>query len=529
VRIIIHHSSLFKIMPSVFGGLIKRAFTLADKVQGLGQTPEALQRRTLKRLLRKAQHTAFGKHYEFAEILAAPDIIQAFQEKIPIFDYDKMHDEWWHRALKNEPNVAWRGKVKHFALSSGTTGAPSKYIPMTDDMIRSIRKGGMKAFYASTKFGLDADFYTKKGLLIGGSTSLKDTGGYYVGDMSGINVKKRPLWLQPFVRPSDRISAIPDWNRRLDIIARNAKKWDIGYISGIPSWIQLMIEKVMAYNKVNNIHEIWPNLQVFVHGGIAFEPHRKAFDALMTKPMVYIDTYLASEGFFAFQNRPNNLSMAMILNIGIFYEFIPFNETNFSSDGNLIGNPKSYRINEVKGGIDYALIISTCAGAWRYLIGDTIRFTDIDRKEIIITGRTKQFLSVTGEHLSIDNMNQGIQHAQDSLKTDVKEYTVAAIETPSGFVHRWYIGCDPLVDAATFAALLDEKLKEVNDDYGTERSAVLLPPQVEAVSPTIFLEYLKSKGKFGGQAKFPRVMKKEAFAEFEAFVATEMVKVATPQ
>ena len=512
-------------MRSIVGGLIKRAFTLAEKVQGLGQTPEALQRRTLKRLLRKAQYTAFGMHYGFSEILSSPDIIQAFQENIPVFDYDKMHDEWWHRALKNETDVAWRGKVKHFALSSGTTGAPSKYIPMTDDMIRSIRKAGMKAFFASTRFGLDADFYTKKGLFIGGSTSLKDSGGYYVGDMTGINVKKRPLWLQPFVRPTNRISAIPDWNRRLDIIARNAAKWDIGYISGIPSWVLLMIEKVVAYNNVDNIHEIWPNLQVFVHGGIAFEPHRKAFDALMTKPIIYIDTYLASEGFIAFQKRPDSLSMAMILNNGIFYEFIPFNDANFSADGNLIGKPQAYNIDKVKKGIDYALIISSCAGCWRYLIGDTLRFTDIERKEIIITGRTKQFLSVTGEHLSIDNMNQGIQHAQDTLKTDVKEFTVAAVETPSGFVHRWYIGCEPLVDATTFATLLDEKLKSVNDDYATERSAVLLPPQVEAVSPTMFLEYLKLKGKFGGQAKFPRVMKKETFAEFEAFVASKRVKV----
>jgi GH3 auxin-responsive promoter len=512
-------------MQSVVGGLIKRAFTLADKVQGLGQKPETLQRRTLKRLLRKAQYTAFGKHYGFSEILLEPNIVKAFQEKIPIFDYDKMHDEWWHKALLNKNDVTWRGKVNYFALSSGTTGAPSKYIPMTDDMIRSIRKAGMKTFFASTKFGLDADFYTKKGLLIGGSTSLKDTGGYYVGDMSGINVKKRPLWLQPFVRPTDRILSIPDWNRRLDIIARNAPKWDIGYISGIPSWVQLMIEKVVAYNKVNNIHEIWPNLQVFVHGGIAFEPHRKAFDALMTKPMIYIDTYLASEGFIAFQKDPNNLAMSMILNNGVFYEFISFNEINFSPDGNLIGNPKVYNINEIKEGMDYALIISTCAGSWRYLIGDTIRFTDSERKEIIITGRTKQFLSVTGEHLSIDNMNQGIQYAQDMLKTDVKEFTVAAIETPSGFVHRWYIGCEPLIDATTFAFKLDEKLKEVNDDYTTERSAVLLQPQVEAIPPTIFLDYLKSKGKFGGQAKFPRVMKKETFMEWEAFVASKVEKV----
>jgi GH3 auxin-responsive promoter len=336
--------------------------------------------------------------------------------------------------------------------------------------------------------------------------------------MSGINVKRRPFWLIPFSHPNSRITAIADWNKRLDVIARNAPKWDIGYVTGIPSWVQLMIEKVVAYNKVDNIHEIWPNLRVFVHGGIAFEPHRKAFDQLMHQPMTYIETYLASEGFIAIQNRPDTHSMALILNNGIFFEFIPFNENHFSPEGNLIGKPKALTINEVQLGLDYALVISTCAGAWRYLIGDTVRFTDIERKEIIITGRTKHFLSVTGEHLSVDNMNQGIQYAQDILKTDVKEYTVAAIETENGFAHRWYIGCTPSVSAEKFKELLDKKLCDCNDDYTTERSSVLGEPEVIVLPHAVFYAYLKSKGKIGGQAKFPRVMKKEQFAEWEAFI-----------
>jgi hypothetical protein len=505
-------------MRKIVGRLIQRAFSLAGRIQGLGQSPSQLQQRTLRRLLRKAHNTAFGTHYQFDDILNSKDLIAAYQAHIPFFDYDKIHDEWWHRALENEADVTWKGKVKYFALSSGTTGAPSKYIPMTKDMLRAIRKAGMKAFYASTRFGLDPDFFTKQGLFIGGSTSLKERGDYFVGDMSGINVKRRPFWLIPFSHPNSRITAIADWNKRLDVIARSAPKWNIGYVTGIPSWVQLMIEKVVAYNKVDNIHEIWPNLRVFVHGGIAFEPHRKAFDQLMHQPMTYIDTYLASEGFIAIQNRPDTHSMALILNNGIFFEFIPFNESNFSPEGNLIGKPKALTINDVQLGIDYALVISTCAGAWRYLIGDMVRFTDIERKEIIITGRTKHFLSVTGEHLSVDNMNQGIQYAQDILKTDVKEYTVAAIETEKGFAHRWYIGCTPSVSAENFKALLDKKLCDCNDDYATERSSVLGEPQVIILPHAVFYAYLKSKGKIGGQAKFPRVMKKEQFAEWEAFI-----------
>ena len=501
------------------GGLIKRALTLADRIQGLGQTPIDLQRKTLRRLIRKAQFTAFGKHFNFSDILYSSDIIKSFQEHVPFYDYDKIHDEWWYRSLQNKSDITWPGKIRYFALSSGTTGAPSKYLPMTDDMIRSIRKAGFKSIFASTRFDLDADFFTKQGLFIGGSTTLKEMDGYFVGDMSGINLKASSLWLSSFSRPGKQIQSIQDWNRRIEIIARNAPKWDIGFISGIPSWVQLMIEKIIAYNKVDNIHDIWPNLQVIVHGGIAFEPHRKAFDALMRKPVVYIDTYLASEGFIAFQNRPDTKAMALILNNGVFHEFIPFNDENFTRDGNLIGKPRAYTVDEVKTGVEYAVVISTCAGAWRYQIGDTVRFTDTIRKELLITGRTKQFLSVTGEHLSVDNMNQGIQYAQDILKTDVKEYTVAAVETETGFAHRWYIGCEPSVDASTFGQLLDKRLCEVNDDYATERNSVLRDPQVEIVPPQLFLDYMRSQGKIGGQSKFPRVMKTKHFVEWETFIA----------
>jgi hypothetical protein len=509
----------------LLGTIIKRAFSLADKIQGLGQKPIDLQRKTLRRLMRKAQYTEFGKHFNFSEMLNEMDFIEAFQRNIPFYDYDKIHDEWWYRSLNNEPNITWPEKIKYFALSSGTSGAPSKYLPMTDDMIKAIRKAGFKAFYASTKFGLGADFFTKQGLFISGTTTLKDKGGYYVGDMSGINLKERPFWLLSFSKPGNRIQSIPDWGRRLDVIARNAPKWDIGFITGIPSWVQLMIEKVVEYNKVDHIHEIWPNLQVFVHGGIAFEPHRKSFDALMLKQMVYIDTYLASEGFIAFQSRPETQAMSLILNNGIFHEFIPFNEKNFTPDGNLKGHPKALTVDEVEEGVEYAIVITTCAGAWRYLIGDTVRFTDAERKEIMITGRTKHFLSVTGEHLSVENMNQGISYVSEEMNVDIKEFTVAAIETETGFAHKWYIGCEPLVDSATFTTLLDEKLRDVNDDYATERDNVLRTPQVEILPSGIFYDYLKSKGKVGGQAKFPRVMKKEQFSDWEAFVAAIMQKV----
>ena len=509
-------------MPIV-GGLIKRAFSLADKVQGLGQTPFELQRKTLQRLLKKAEYTAFGAHYDFDSILKDYDMMQAFQDQVPFFDYDKIYDEWWHRALNNsEANVTWPGQVPYFALSSGTTGAPSKYLPMTPDMIKAIRRSSMKAFFAATRFGLDSDFFGKQGLFVSGSASLKEKGDALVGDMSGISMRTRPMWARGLSKPGNRIQSMPDWQARLQAIARNAPKWDIVFLTGLPSWVQVMIERVMEHNKLSSIHEIWPNLQVFAHGGIAFEPHRAAFDRLMTKPMIYIDTYLASEGFIAFQNRLETRSMALVLNNGVFHEFIPFNETNFDSNGQIKGNPRAYAAHEIQEGVEYALAISTCAGAWRYLIGDTVRFTDAERKELIITGRTKHFLSVTGEHLSVDNMNQGVQFAAETLKIDVKEFVVSPIQSEGKHAHKWYIGCEPLPDPSLFKQLLEEKICEINDDYATERTAVLKEPQVVVVPPRFFHDYMQQQGKGGGQAKFPRVMKKEQFMDWEKFVDEQL-------
>jgi GH3 auxin-responsive promoter len=501
-----------------FGKLIKRALTLGDKVKRPHITPYDYQHKTLYCLLRKAEYTAFGQYYNFTNILDAEDMLDAFRNTIPLFDYDKMHDAWWHRSLDHAGNISWPRKTTYFALSSGTSGAPSKYLPMTIEMVKAIRKSSLKLFFKITKFDLDANFFTHPGLFVGSTTSVNEKDGFYMGDMSGISLRERPFWVQIISRPNKHIQSIPDWNLRTQAIAQNAKKWDISYITGIPSWVQLVLERVIEYHKVDNIHEIWPNLQAYIHGGIAFEPHRKSFDALMGKPMVYIDTYLASEGYIAFQARPNTRGMALILNNGIFHEFIPFNEKNFDADGAIIGKPRSYAVHEVEEGIDYALAISTCGGAWRYLIGDTVRFTDVKRAEIIITGRTKHFLSVTGEHLSVDNMNQGIRHTSETLGVDVKEFVVAAIKTPSGFAHRWYVGSDSVANSEDFGQLLDKHLCHINDDYATERKAVLGSPQLNIVPASFFYDYLNSKGKMGGQAKFPRVMKAEPFAEWEDFV-----------
>ncbi len=494
------------------------------KVDNLAKKPLKSQERALHRLLRKAKDTEFGKTYNFEEMAFSPTMLDDFRKTVPLFDYDALYEAWWHRLLDGESDITWAGKVNYFALSSGTTGAPSKYIPITKDMLRAIRRASFKTFFALTRHGVEDDLFTKQFLAVSSSSSLKQSSnGYYLGDLSGINIRKAPTWLNYMKKPEPEIVKIQDWDQRIDEIARNARKWDIATVAGIPSWVQLMIERVMEYHKVDNIHEIWPNLRVFMHGGIAFEPHRRAFNALMGKPIKYVDTYLASEGYIAFQARQETSAMALLLDNGIFFEFIPFTEENFP-DGNYNPHAQSYAIHEVKTGVDYALVMSTCGGAWRYLIGDTVRFTDVARSEIIITGRTKHFLSVSGEHLSVDNMNQGVSALQHQLNLNIREFTVAAVQSGDNYAHRWYIGCDEPqnVNIAQATQILEEKLCEINDDYATERSAMLQPIQLNMISNKLFYQYLESIGKIGGQAKMPRVMKKEQFAAFEAFVKSHL-------
>lgn len=512
---------------SLLGPILKGGVSLANKIKKPRVSPLAHQEKTLAKLLRKAQYSAFGQHYGFEKMLYSPTMIAEFRRQIPISDYDLLHKEWWHRSLEAEPNITWEGRINYFALSSGTTGAPSKYLPMTREMIKSIRKGSLKTFLAMSRFPVSPDYYTKQVLVLSSSTSLRKQKGYFIGDMSGINAGKAPSWLNFIKRPEPEIASIPDWQTRIDEIARNAKNWNIGSVTGIPSWVQLMIERICEYNNVKHIHEIWPNLEVFVHGGLSFEPYRSSFEQLMGKPMIYVDTYLASEGYLAYQRRPDTRSMALVLNNGIFFEFVPFTDDNFFADGTFNRYARAYTINEVKEGVEYAIIISTCAGAWRYLIGDTVRFTDVSQGEIIITGRTKHFLSVCGEHLSVDNMTQGIRHLQKTLGLNIREFTVSAVIDDNSFAHRWYIGYEAAdkisnkLDKNKVRSLLDEHLQAINDDYATERTAMLRPIQINFVPNELFYRWLEQKGKIGGQAKVPRVMQKHQFEDWENFLKTQ--------
>ncbi len=499
--------------------IIKRTLTVSQTFKPSFLTNEQLEEKTLRRLLQEAAHTAFGQYYNFKEILRSDDLIAAYQAKVPIHDYNKIHDEWWHLQLKGHDNVTWPSKIKYYGLSSGTSGAPSKYLPESDEMLKSMRRAGLKMFFSLAKYnGLDDGVFLKDYLLIGGSGTLNNHGHYQSGDLSGINANLTPIWLKSKYRPGLKVAKLKDWKQRIDIIAKNAPKWDIVGISGLPSWVQLTIEHIVEYHKLDNIHQIWPNLQMFISGGIALEPYKKSLDKLLGKPIIYMDTYLASEGFIAFQARPETHSMALVLNNGIFYEFIPFDDKNFDEEGMPLPTAKTLSLKDVEVNKDYALVISTCSGAWRYLIGDTIRFTDIERAEIIISGRTKHFLSVCGEHLSVDNMNKAINYVQEVLNINIQEYTVSAVKSGTHHAHKWYLGCDTDIDKEKVIQLIDQHLQEINDDYASERRSMLQQLQMEVLPSKVFHDYLVSSGKSSGQSKFPRVLKGGQVAAWDTFL-----------
>ena len=482
--------------------------------------PRSQQLRVLKKLLKKARFTEFGQQYRFDEILLSKHVGKKFQEQVPVSNYDTIYKAWWHKTLAGTPNVCWPGKIRYYALSSGTSEAASKFLPITTDLLRGNKIAMIKQMLSLRTYE-DIPFATvgKGWLALGGSTDLQKGTGYFAGDLSGITIKRSPFWFQPFYKPGKKIAREKDWNKKLEEIVEKAPQWDIGFLIGVPAWIQMCMEMVIARYQLKNIHEIWPNLTVFVHGGVHFEPYKKGFEKLLGKPITYIETYLASEGFIAYQDRQYAKGMRLVTGEHLFLEFVPFNEQNFTANGDLVNNPEALMIHEVEEGKDYALLISTSAGAWRYLIGDTVRFVDKENCEIIITGRTKHFLSLVGEHLSVDNMNRAIQVAAEKLNISIPEFTVAGEPSGSFFAHHWYVATNDLVDPGELGKLIDDTLKELNDDYAVERKAALKEVKLDVLSEKRFLDFMQSQGKVGGQHKFPRVLKGTMLEKWQAFLA----------
>ncbi len=509
-------------MP-LLGTLIKKAYQIKDRpaLRETKVSPIEIQDKELKKLLTKAQITAFGEHYDFSKLLRSIDTVEDFQKSVPVFDYNKMFQAWWYRSLNGETYVSWPGKVKYFALTSGTSEASSKQIPVTGDMLKSIKKASFRQLVSASRYDFPIEFFQKGILMIGGSTHLNLNGSYLEGDLSGISAGNIPFWFQHFYKPGRRISKERDWATKLDEIVKSAPKWDIGIIVGVPAWIQIILERIIEEHNLKSIHDIWPNLNVYVHSGVAFAPYKKSFDKLFARPIIYNESYLASEGYVAYQDQPEDSGMKLILDNGIFFEFVPFNDNNFDEDGNIKEKPEVLHIGQINDKDEYALLLTNNSGAWRYLIGDTIKFKSVEKSHIIITGRTKHFLSICGEHLSMDNINRAMELTQQDLDIEVGEFTVMGVEHGSLWAHEWHVCTNSSIDAIQVERSLDSHLNTLNDDYRVERMEAIKDVTVKLIPTEVFAKWMKIKGKEGGANKFPRVLKNKMKSDWLEFIKQE--------
>jgi hypothetical protein len=500
---------------------IKLPKSLARALQLPGSDPRRQQLRVLKKLLKKARFTEFGQAFKFDEILLSKHPGKRFQQMVPAYDYNSINRDWWHKALQGIPDVCWPGIIRFFALSSGTSESASKYIPITKELIRSNTITSIRQLLSLRGYeNIPTSSIGKGWLMLGGSTQLQKGPTYYAGDLSGIQQRNIPFWFSGLgmYKPGKKIAKERDWSKKINEIVENAPNWDIGFIVGVPAWLQLCIEKIIEKYQLKNIHEMWPNLGFYVHGGVSMEPYKKGFEKLMGKPITYIETYLASEGFLAYQSRQDYKGMQLVLNNNIFFEFVPFDDNNFDADGNMVENPEAYMIHEIQEDKDYALLISTNAGTWRYLIGDTIKLVDKEKSEIIITGRTRHFLNLVGEHLSVDNMNKAIEMTAEKFNVSIPEFTVAGMPQGNFFNHHWFVATDDSIDANLIRDSIDNYLKELNDDYEVERRHALKDLEITVLPESSFMRFLESKGKIGGQHKFPRVLKGKMLEDWMNFL-----------
>ncbi len=489
----------------IIGRLIKKTTEIGFKRINRKQLSYQHQLNTLTELLSKAQHTEFGFFYDFKTLLKSKDSVSKFQSHIPIMDYEEFHTRWLQHTISGKSDCTWPGKIKYFALSSGTTGSPSKRIPVSIEMIRSFQRSSIRQYAILHALDLNEEFFSASGLAVGGSSKLKKIGNRFEGDLSGILKKHTSIFVKPITKPSNSISAIPDWNDKLNAMVEKAPQWNIGIVAGIPSWCIMLMERIIERYKLETIHDIWPNFRVYVHGGVYMDPYVGRLEKICSKEVYLLDTYLASEGYFAFQTSPNEKGMKLLMNNGIFFEFIPFDSRFFNEEGELISTHKALTVSEVKEGVDYALVISTNAGLWRYLIGDLVRFIDVREHRLIISGRIKQFLSLCGEHLSLDNINQALNMINTPKRLLEPEFTIFVDKTQQ--LHHWFV---ELVEESTnpeaILVALDNQLSALNDDYYSARKYNLKEPRITCLPKGTIYSYMKSLQKLGAQNKMPRVL-----------------------
>ncbi len=463
--------------------------------------PHDVQNEWFKKLIGAAQNTKWGKTHDYASIKTP----EQYQQKVPISSYEDILP-YIIRLRQGEKNLLWPRDIKWFAKSSGTTTSKSKFIPVSKESLEECHfKGGKDMLSIYVNNYPENNIFAGKGLSMGGSHQINEfNNASYYGDLSAIIIQNLPFWVQFMRTPNMSIALLDKWELKIDKMARATIRDNVATIAGVPSWNLILLKKIIEITGKNNILEVWPNLELFIHGGVSFLPYKKQFQKLIpSDQMHYMETYNASEGFFGIQDQKNSDEMLLMLDYGIFYEFVPLEELDKD-------HPKAKLLHEVEKGNTYAMIISTNAGLWRYMIGDTITFTSVNPYRVKITGRTKNFVNAVGEELVVDNAEKAINIACNKTNAIIKEYTVAPIyfSDDHNAAHEWLIEFEKKPDNLSyFSEILDNALKNLNSDYEAKRynNMALQKPEIKILPPKTFYLWLKSKGKLGGQHKVPRL------------------------
>ena len=494
-----------KIYNSIASWIIKKRIY---QINLFVESPQKFQENLRHKLIQNAKNTVYGIKYNFKDIQSKSDFI----EKVPLSNYEDL-DPFINRMRSGEQNILWPSQVKWFAKSSGTENSNSKYIPVSKESIKNCHyKGGKDLLSIYCNNFPAKNLFTGKSVILGGSHEISSLSNHmYEGDLSAIIVENLPFWVQLQQFPSKKIALMSEWEKKIDLMADQAINENISSLSGVPSWAMVFANKVLEKSGKSNLHEVWPNFELYMHGGIQFSPYKNFFDKLFPKGINYLETYNASEGFFGVQDVPGEQGMLLMLDYGIYYEFIPLKSLSDSK-------PISLSLLEVKMNKDYALVISTNSGLWRYLIGDTIRFTSLSPFRIIITGRTKHFMNSFGEELMVHNADKAIQIACDKTHSDYFEYTAAPKHRCSKIdaYHEWLVEFNiPPKDLEFFIDIFDTELMTLNSDYEAKRhkSMILQKPRIHIARKRLFYDWMKQKGKLGGQNKIPRLSDNRIYLE----------------
>lgn len=469
--------------------------------------PHEVQKDCLLSLLEKAKNTEWGKRYKFNEI----DSYEKFKSRIPLQTYDSIKGDIL-RLRKGEKNILWGSDIKWFAKSSGTTEDKSKFIPVSEESLFDCHyKGGKDMLSIFCDWVPNTQVFTGKTVTMGGSSQMNpDVKGLYTGDLSAILISNLPYWINRQREPEKEIVLMEGWEEKIEKMASKIIGQNITSISGVPSWTQILFERVLHKTGAKNLNEVWPNLELYMHGAVSFDPFRNRFNEI-APGLSYLETYNASEGFFGLQFEKGVSDFLLMLDYGIFYEFIPQSDWEKNE-------PKVIDLSQVELGKQYEMVITTNSGLWRYKMGDTVQFTSVNPYRLVITGRTKHFINAFGEELMIDNAKRGLKIACDKTSGVINEWTAAPkyLEANKNGCHEWVIEFEEQPDNLEyFTELMDNALKALNSDYEAKRykDMILGMPVIHVVPKGTFYNWLKSKNKLGGQHKVPRLNNKRIYVE----------------